>query len=48
MKLADNTTIRELAAIDPALMPFFTPVERAIIEICRKVVEGSGVEQSGK
>jgi len=48
LKLEDNQTIRDLATTDPALMPFFTPVERAIIEICRKVVEESGGNQSGQ
>jgi|GEM_PF-1907675 len=48
MKLKENQTIRELAATNPALMPFFTPLERAIIEICIKVMEDSGGIQSGK
>jgi hypothetical protein len=45
VKLSDNPCIRDLATTDPALMQFFSPVERAIIEICRKVVEDSGGNQ---
>ena len=48
MKLAENQTIRDLGTIDPALMQFFSPVERAIIELCRKVLEESGGSKSGK
>ena len=48
MKLSENQIIRDLATTDPALMQFFTPVERAIIEVCRKVVEESGGSKSGK
>jgi len=48
LKLEDNPTIRDLATTDPALMQFFSPVERAIIELCRKVVEESGGTKSGK
>jgi len=48
MNLKENPTIRELAATNPTLMPFFTPIERAIIEICIKVVQESGGEQCGK
>lgn len=48
MKLEDNPTIRDIGNTDPALMQFFTPVERAIIEVCRKVVEESGGSKSGK
>jgi len=48
VKLSDNPCIRDLATTDPALMQFFSPVERAIIEICRKVVEESGGNQSEK
>lgn len=48
MKLSENPCIRDLATTDPALMQFFSPVERAIIEICRKVVEESGGNQSGQ
>jgi len=48
LKLSENQIIRDLATTDPALMPFFTPVERAIIDVCRKVVEESGGNQSGK
>jgi len=48
LKIENNPTIRDLANTDPALMPFFTPVERAIIDICRKVVEESGGNQHRK
>ena len=48
MRLSDNPTIRNLGTIDHALMQFFSPVERAIIELCRKVVEESGGSKSGK
>jgi hypothetical protein len=42
LKLAENQSIRDLATTDTALMPFFTPLERAIIEVCKMVVEESG------
>jgi len=48
LKLAENQTIRDLGTLDPALLQFFSPVERAIIDVCRKVVEESGGEQCGK
>jgi len=48
LKLEENPIIRDLANTDLALMPFFTPVERAIIDICRHVVEESEGKQNGK
>ena len=48
MKLKENPTICDLGTIDPSLLQFFSPVERAIIEVCRKVVEESGGSQNGK
>lgn len=48
MKLAENQIIRYLGTIDPTLMQFFSPVERAIIDVCRKVIEESGENQNGK
>ena len=41
MRLSKNPTIRDLAAIDPSLMQFFTPIERIIIEICKEIIEES-------
>jgi len=48
LRLSDNPTIHDLGTTDPALIQFFSPVERAIIELCRKVVEESGGDQSEK
>ena len=38
MKPADHPTIQNLAGTDPALLPFFSATEQAIIKVCKELV----------
>ena len=40
MEISDHPTIQALAGTDPELLKFFTPVEQAVIEACKEIVEG--------
>ena len=39
MNLSDDPIIRSLAATNPELMPLFSAVERAVIWVCKEIVE---------
>jgi len=39
MKVSSRPLIRQLAGIDPEMLPFFSPTERAVIETCEEIVE---------
>ena len=38
MNPADHPTIQHLAGTDPEILHFFTPVEKAVIEVCKELV----------
>lgn len=38
-KITDSPSIRDLANMDPELLPLFTPIERAVIEVCRDLMD---------
>ncbi len=40
MNPSDHPTIQNIASTDPVLLKFFTPVEQAVIEVCKELVEG--------
>ncbi len=40
MNPSDHPTIQHLAGTDPETLQFFTPVEQAVIEVCKELVEG--------
>ena len=40
MNPSDHPTIQHLAGTDPLIIQFFTPVERAVIAVCKELVEG--------
>jgi hypothetical protein len=39
MSMSVHPTIQGLADTAPGLLQFFTPVERAVIEACKEIVE---------
>ena len=39
MTLSEHPVIMDMADTDPGLLQFFTPVERAVIEACKEIVE---------
>ncbi|WP_370574063.1 hypothetical protein [Methanomethylovorans sp.] len=38
MNLASHPLIQRLASIEPEMLPLFSPTERAVIEVCKEVV----------
>lgn len=41
--LANSQAVRDLAGMDPELLPFFAPTERAVIEVCMDIVNSEAV-----
>jgi len=39
MSLASHPLIQKLASIEPEMLPLFSPTERAVIEVCKEVVD---------
>ena len=46
MNIAEHPTIRELASCDERYLSLFSPVERAVIETCKEIVEKRSVEKA--
>ncbi|MBP1908579.1 hypothetical protein [Methanolobus bombayensis] len=44
MKISSHPLIRQLAEIDPEMLPLFSPTERAVIETCKDIVEKQNEE----
>lgn len=47
MKLCEHPTILDLAETPTDLLPLFTPVERAVIEVCKTIVAGNDIQGTG-
>ncbi|WP_370574443.1 hypothetical protein [Methanomethylovorans sp.] len=39
MDLASHPLIQKLASIEPQMLPLFSPIERAVIEACKEVID---------